>query len=291
LFLITIGKDATPLHRNTGTVRIEAIADYVLSVENGMCPDFTQYSVHCTDANVLWLFGWRFASVNTFHSQVVAISNEGVSGAIELGSTRLDSVSVNGNGELEILEYRKEYDASRTTIRNGKAETVPVTTIQRLHTPGWRALDSSMQRITINRQLQPTKSNYFKASRECRAAIDVSTCASRGITWLLTSDGVFGVRDDVLQHLHSYEDLIPMNFTVEHDTTHMRITAILPWTERFRDVVVKLVDDSGATVAEKRLRASSDDHATFSTKQLKKGIYSVIASSVSMRGVRTLRLR
>lgn len=290
LFLVTAGKNATPLYENTGTARIEAIADYALTSENKFYPDFYPYGLYCTNANVLWLFGWRSIDGNNFDCQVVSISNEGTSGTVELGSMHFDSVSLNENGELEMIEYPNEFNASRTTIRDGRAESMHDTTIKRLHQYGWRALDSSMQRMTVMRQLQPNKSGFFKAPRECRAAIDVSTCTSHGITWLLTSDGVFGVRNDVLQHLHSYEYLVPMSITVQYDTSHSHIRATLPWTERFSEVTVKLIDYEGKTVAEKKIRARSTGHVSFSTKKLKAGTYSVIASSVSKRGVRTVRV-
>lgn len=145
-----------------------------------------------------------------------------------------------------------------------------------------------LKKFFVNKELDPVESGYFTYTSYAVSKPRYGTNVKVGYTWFMKMDTLYGIPNVALQHLTPYVNLEPLTFTAVFDSTRSEIEARVPTDDGSLAVEVRLIDFRGVTVAEHTDSASSMKRVSLSTKHLNKGIYSVIATMGTKRGVCTL---
>lgn len=291
IFLLTTRKTVRARKERTGVVHTEAVSDYRIEIPKEFTANFHPYIVFIGDDRVLRVIGWRYVGNEEFTKVLLSVSNNATLDTVGLGLIRVDSIAQHGKGNLEVCDRREGSVRVRLTIASDGLAIQRDTLTVPIYSRGVIGYPSPLSNLEVNGGLEPIGSGYYSQERFEVNYVQYSSNGSIGYTWLLSGKVLYGIRNTVITHLHSHEKIVPFEFITMYDSVHSEITAQFPTVDSLNEIELKLVDFSGNTIAEKTVTAATNVRTMFPTTQLKSGIYSVIATMGSKRGVRTVRVR
>jgi hypothetical protein len=290
VFLLTTSKVFRSRRKDASVISIRAASDFIIELPRVYNGSHSSYILHVGDDHALRVFTWRYryAHREIFEISYVTISNAGISPPIDIGEFDIDSIAVDADGEMELLDTLGKDEGIRLTISPDGSDIDRDEIDVDVSSRGKNEYPPPLLRFLVYSGLDPVESGYFTYTSYDIDKLEYGTNAKSDYTWLMDMDTVYGIRNTVLQHLSPYVNLEPLTFTAVYDSTGSAIQALFPSVDSSLAVEVRLIDHLGVAVAEHTDSASSMKRVSFSTKHLEKGMYSVVATVGNTRGARTI---